>query len=97
MRSLRLTLGFVGALAFLGCGPRAPDEFDDAAKVCAAFRSTGMVTECELGVPRLIDVRMNTTPSEAQKICVKTVEAVSPQAKKLTPRWQLRILVVLNR
>lgn len=91
MLSLRLTLGLMGALALLGCGPRAPDEFDDAVKVCDAFRSTGMITECSLGAGRLVDVRMNTTPSEAQKICVKTVEAVSQQTKKLTPQWQLRI------
>jgi hypothetical protein len=91
MPSLRLTLGLVGALALLGCGPRVPDEFDDAAKVCTAFRSTGMVTECSLIAGRLIDVRMNTTASEAQTICVKTVEAVSQQTKKLAPQWQLRI------
>jgi hypothetical protein len=68
-----------------------PDEFDDAVKVCDVFRNTGMVTECSLGTPRLINVRMNTTPSEAQKICVMSVEAVSQQATKLTSQWQLRI------
>jgi hypothetical protein len=91
MLSLLLALGLVGTLALLGCSPRAPDEFDDAVKVCTAFQNTGMTTECELGAGRLIDVRMNTTPSEAQKICVKTVEVVSPYTKKLVPQWQLRI------
>jgi hypothetical protein len=91
MRSLRLTLGLVGALALLGCGPRTPDEFDDAVKVCDTFKRTGMITECSLSTPRLIDVRMNTTPGEAQNICVKTVEAISQHTQKLAPKWQLRI------
>jgi hypothetical protein len=91
MLSLRLTLGLVGTLVLLGCGPHEPDEFDDAVMVCDTFKRTGMITECSLSTPRLIDVRMNTTPSEAQKICVKTVEAMSQQPNKLTPQWQLRI------
>ena len=61
MLSLRLTLGLVGALVLLGCGPHEPDEFDDAVRVCDTFKRTGMITECSLRICKKLTSRFRAS------------------------------------
>jgi len=71
------------------------DVVNAAYAVCNVFTNTGMVTECSVsGWNASVDVRMDTTGGEAQKICGGVVEMITDQTQAFSRaerKWKLQI------
>lgn len=65
------------------------DSVGNAFAVCQVFRNTGMTSDCKVN-SRKIDVRMDTSGPEANKICVGVVNQVSG-VMQFDAGWTLRI------
>lgn len=72
---------------------RTPDVVDDAYKVCAAMEATGLTTKCAVhGWDRTIDATIDTTGSEARKLCAGVVKLLVDKTPRFKGDWKLRIL-----
>lgn len=70
---------------------REPTDTDDAFKLCAVMKNTGLTTGCEVDGYD-ITVTIDTNGAEAREICRKTVEMVAAKSTRLyNGKWQLRI------
>jgi len=69
------------------------DVVDDAYKVCAAMENTGLTTSCKVdGWKGAIDVRIDTSSTEARKICEGVAEMMAQQTGSFRDgRWKLQI------
>jgi len=70
------------------------DDVDKAYAVCSVFDNTGMLSEpCEIsGWNGSVDITLDTTGSEARKICQGVSKSLSKQGVYFTERqWKIRI------
>jgi hypothetical protein len=90
-------LSVLAALLLFGCddakkASNAPDEVSDAFRACEAFKQTGLVSECNVhGFGRSIEVRIDTSGEEAQKMCPSSVAMILHYAPSLSGKWNLQI------
>ena len=85
-------------LVSISCGMLAyqsqakADAVGDAFALCSALEATGLITECKVkGWGSTIDVRIDTSSSEARTLCSGIVEMVATKAN-FNGKWKLRIL-----
>jgi hypothetical protein len=94
---------FVAALLLLpACSDKAPDKvaeprtanvIDDAYKICAALEVTDLTTDCKVhGWDQTIDATIDTTGSEARKLCAGVVKLLLNKTPRFKGEWRLRIL-----
>src|SRR5688500_7848303 len=88
----------LGVVMVAGCGsadtdtPRERTVVDDAFTVCEAMKSTGMVSECSVsGFNRTIDVRIDTSGTEARKICDQSSAMITAKSPRFRGEWELRV------
>jgi hypothetical protein len=79
----------VGAASSTSTG----NPVEDAHRLCSALEKTGLTGGCKVRVlSSRIDVRIDTTPSEARKMCTMIVNMMSDYTHSFGGQWQLRIL-----
>jgi hypothetical protein len=72
--------------------PAWADVIDDAFRLCAAAKQTGMTSQCEVkGGSRAIEMTIDTTSAEARKMCVGIVGMMAKQTRSFASKWELRI------
>jgi hypothetical protein len=103
------TLLFIGLLIgiiiflFRSCASDEPAEtkpnvVDDASRLCTSLRNTGLVTECSVsGWGSTVDVTIDTTGSEARKMCSGIVDSLASHTSRFRDaarqgnEWKLQI------
>jgi hypothetical protein len=85
-----LFLSCIAIMLFLFCTITKADEFDDAVKVCNSFKKMNQIIDCELETPRIIQITINTNPTEAKKICRGTSEMIVKIAPSLK-NWTMTV------
>lgn len=87
-------------MMLVGCGdstePREKSSsekmVEDAYRLCSALERTGFTSECKVkGWGMTVDARIDTSGSEAMKICRGTAEMLSKHTMSLKGKWKLRI------
>lgn len=76
-----------------GIGAAHADAVSNAYGVCAAMESTGLITRCDVkGWGKSVDMRMDTSSSEARKICSGVADMLGKKGPSLRAnKWKLRI------
>jgi len=84
---------FATAVALLAAGSSHADPVADAYRLCKAMEGTGLTTDCEVsGYHSRVDVTIDTTGSEARKICAGVAEQMAQAGANFQGKWKLRIL-----
>lgn len=84
---------FAAAVALLAVQAANADPVADAYRLCSAMEGTGLTTDCEVsGYHSRVDVTIDTTGSEARKICVGVAEQMAKAGANFQGKWKLRIL-----
>ena len=92
MRRLMLVIVALVVDGLLLPGPTQADAVDDAYRLCAALEGTGLTTECEVkGWGSSVDVRIDTSSSEARKICTGAADMMAQKTRSFAGKWKLRI------
>jgi len=88
----RMFLALTLAALVLPGGSRA-DSVGQAFGVCRVFDRTGLLSEpCSVsGWHSSIDVKIDTSGSEARKICSGVAQMLRQQGIRFDPRWKIRI------
>lgn len=75
-------------------GPNNTTTAESATRFCRIADGTGLLTEpCKISVlNQSIDLRMNTTPSDAREMCVAYVGLMAKYGMRFNPGWTLRFL-----
>ena len=69
------------------------DAVDDAYRLCKAMEGTGLTTECKIsGYHSRVDVTIDTSGTEARKICAGIADRMARAGANFNGKWQLRIL-----
>ena len=86
-------LGMFITSALLAAQPVHADSVDSAYRVCAVFDGTGLLSEpCSVsGWHSSVDVKMDTSGTEAQKICRGVTQMIWDKGVRFDPGWKLRI------
>lgn len=80
-------------VASLIVGTAQADPVGDAYRLCKAMERTGLTTECEVsGYHSRVDVTIDTTGSEARKICAGVADQMAKAGANFQGKWKLRIL-----
>ena len=81
-----------GVTAFSLTATARADVIGDAYRLCESFENTGVATECDVSVTsRSVDVWIDTTGTEARKMCAGTVQMLAQHTRSFQGRWRLRI------
>lgn len=86
-------LSLVLVLVQCALPPPAPaDELTNAYFLCDVFAKTRVSTECRASnAASTVDVVINTTPAEAEKVCAVIVANMAEKQRAFGGAWQLRI------
>ena len=91
MRRLTLTLAATLMISGLFSNAARADAVEDGYRLCASLERSGLLTECEVhGWGSTIDIRIDTTSSEARKMC-KMISDAGRNAS-FNGAWKLKIL-----
>jgi hypothetical protein len=72
--------------------PGVGDAVGDAFRLCAALKSTGKVTQCDVdGGDSTVSATIDMTSSEAQKTCVSTADMLAQKTRSFSGKWELRL------
>jgi hypothetical protein len=90
---MKLALAAVAGLVLISPAAAQANSVDSAYKLCSVFDSTGMLSKkCEVsGWASSVDVSIDTTSTEARKICQGVAQMVRGQGIAFDRGWQIRI------
>ena len=72
--------------------PAPADELTNAYFLCDLFAKTRVSVECRASnAASTVDVVINTTPAEAEKVCAVIVQNMVEKKRAFGGAWQLRI------
>lgn len=70
----------------------ADDGLKNAYFVCDIFEKTGISTECQASNgTSTVDVIIDTTPTEAAKVCAVIANNMAQKGRSFGGQWQLRV------
>lgn len=86
--------GFAFSASPVDHGPNNTTTAEGGVRFCRIADGTGLLTEpCKIYVlNQSIDLRMNTTPSDAREMCIAYVGLMAKYGMRFNPGWTLRFL-----